>query len=375
VTAEVLGSVVAITGMGAVTPLGMGPEVLRRALEGAGQKTSRALTSGVVHDGVFWRCAPAAAFDPAQWLPARTARHFDRVTQLAVVAATAAWQQANPPADTDGSVAVVIGSGFGGLGTLMEQQRILEERGPRRVSPFMVPMMMANAPTAAVSLEIGARGPSEAVVTDALSSAQAVGLAVRMLERGDCVRAVAGGAESALLPVILKAVEAFGIDGEGTTVLGEGAAMVVLEPLAEAQRRRSPVYGTVEGYGESGAGVLEAMRRALADAGRDAAAVRLVLADGSPLAERAGEPAAIESLCGPYRETCTIRKTVDAGGHLWGAQGALGVVWATVQLSSVSHCGANAVALVNAVGVTGHAVSLVVGGPREVAWGEHTETA
>jgi 3-oxoacyl-[acyl-carrier-protein] synthase II len=331
---------VVITGVGAVTPLGVGAREL-----------SERWSAGVcgIRDGE----AACVDFDPTDFLSVKEARRSDRFTQLALAAcaealADAGWE-GELPYDAR-RVGCVLGTGIGGISTLVDGQDTLRERGPECVSPLAVPLMMSNAGAAAISMRHGLRGPSFAVSTACASGAHALGLALRMLQFGEADAVLAGGSEAGLAPLAraafgaLDAVSESGISRPFDArrdgfVMGEGAAVLVLERGGPAAARGARVLGTIRGYGsssdayhltaprEDGEGQADAMTAALADAGVAGEDIDYVNAHGTstPLNDRA-ETHAIKLALGEHARRIPISSTKSAIGHLLGAAGAVEAV-------------------------------------------------
>ncbi len=331
---------VVVTGMGAVTPLGVGAHTLyeRWAAGDCG-----------IRDGE----APCADFDPKEFLSAKEARRADRFTQLALGAcaealADAGWEQGPPYEPT--RIGCVLGTGIGGINTLVDGQDTLRERGGEYVSPLAVPLMMSNAGAAALSMRHGLQGPTFAVSTACASGAHAIGCALRMLQHGEADAVVAGGSEAGLTPLAraafssLDALSQIGVSRPFDArrdgfVMGEGAAVLVLERSQDAQRRGARSLGTIRGYGassdayhltaprEDGAGQRAAMLTALNDAGASVADVDYVNAHGTstPLNDRA-ETYAIKGALGEQAAHVPVSSTKSAIGHLLGAAGAVEAV-------------------------------------------------
>ena len=332
---------VVITGMGAVTPLGMGARTLYERWM-AGQ-------SGI-EDGV----GVASEFDPRDVMTNKEVRRNDRFTQLAVAAceealADAGWAD-GIPIDPD-RVGCVIGTGIGGMGSFESQHNVLIELGAGRVSPLAVPLMMPNAGAGALSLRYGLRGPAHGTVSACSAGADAIGDAVRMIRAGDADAIVAGGAECTLTPLAKAAFSAMGATSPSGIsrpfdlrrdgfVMGEGAGVLVLEELEVARARGARILGEVRGYGASadahhltapqpeGLGAIRAMARALEDAGLGPDDVDYVNAHGTstPLNDRS-ETVAIKTLLGEERaRDVPVSSTKSAVGHLLGAAGAIEAV-------------------------------------------------
>jgi 3-oxoacyl-[acyl-carrier-protein] synthase II len=327
---------VVITGVGAVTPLGVGADVLHDGwVAGA---------SGI-EDGVG-RCD---AFDPTQSLSVKEARRTDRCTQLALVAAAealagAGWEET--PYDPD-RVGTVVGTGIGGIGTLVHYQDVLREVGPERVSPLAVPLMMANAPSASVSMRWGFQGPSYGTVSACAAGANAVGTGLRMIQSGEADAVVCGGAEAALNALAeasFRAMDAISNCGVSRPfdarrdgfVMAEGAGMLVLEDAELAAEREASVIAELIGYGATsdahhltaphpeGAGAERAIRLALRDAGVEADDIDYVNAHGTstPLNDRT-ETLALKRALGERASSVPVSSLKSSVGHLLGAAGAV----------------------------------------------------
>jgi 3-oxoacyl-[acyl-carrier-protein] synthase II len=321
---------VAVTGRGVVTSLGEGADAFFDALaEGA---------SGIV-DGL----SVASAFDPERYMDPRVARRTDRYAQFGVAAADQAAEEAGLADCDPDRVAVILGTGVGGLITLQEQCTSFLANGERGVSPNFVPMMMPNAAAGAVAIRHGLHGPGFSVASACATGAHAIGEGMRMIERGTADVVVAGGTEAALTSLCIAAFRRMGaLSSDGVSrpfdarrdgfVMGEGAGVLILEREEHAQARGATVYGRIVGYGASndafdmvqpdelGAGALIAMRAALADAGADPDEVGFISAHGTgtPINDRI-ETLAIRTLFGA--DAPPISSTKSAIGHLLGAAG------------------------------------------------------
>jgi 3-oxoacyl-[acyl-carrier-protein] synthase II len=335
---------VVITGLGAVTPLGVGaPALIERWADG----------DCAIEDGI----APCGDFEVTDFLSRKEARRADRFTQFALVAADEALAQAGwadeAPHDPE-RVGVVIGTGIGGLASLTEQQDRLREQGPSAVSPLAVPLMMGNAASAAVAMRHGLHGPSFGVMSACAAGAHALGEAARMIESGDADAVLAGGSESALNGVAAAAFSAMGATSptgisrpfdarRDGFVMGEGAGALLLEDAEAAERRGAPVIGELLGYAASsdahhltapdpsGREAARSMTGALADAEVTADQVEYVNAHGTstPLNDRT-ETEALKAVFGERAREIPVSSTKSAIGHLLGAAGAVEAV-ATIE--------------------------------------------
>ena len=331
---------VVVTGVGAVSPLGVGAAKLHERGVAGG--------CGIV-DGEG-RCSE---FEPTEHFSVKEARRADRFTQLVLVAtrealADAGWEDELPyPAE---EVGTIIGTGIGGIGTIESNDRMLIEHGPKRVSPLAVPLMMGNAGAAAVSMHHGLKGPSYGVVSACAAGTHAIGSAMRAIQAGDATAIVAGGTEAALTElsraafVAVEALSEIGIsrpfDGRRDGfVMGEGAAALVLENGETARARGARILAILRGYGATsdafhitappanGEGAARAIIRALADAGVSPDELVYVNAHGTstPIND-AAETSALKTALGDAAKRIPISSTKSAIGHLLGAAGAVEAV-------------------------------------------------
>ncbi len=328
---------VLVTGVGAVTPLGVGARALHERWSAG---------ACAIEDGE----APCAEFDPTDFMSVKEARRADRFTQLAIGACAEALAEAGIaeelPCEAE-RVGCVLGTGIGGIATLVDGQDTLRERGSEFVSPLAVPLMMSNAGAAALSMRHGLRGPSLAVSTACASGAHAIGCAMRMLQSGEADIVVAGGSEAGLTPLAraafasLDALSKSGVSRPFDArrdgfVMGEGAGVLVLEREDSARARGARVHGALRGYGassdahhltaprEDGEGQAGAIRAALADAGVAGEQIAYVNAHGTstPLNDRT-ETQAIKLALGEHARRIPVSSTKSAIGHLLGAAGAV----------------------------------------------------
>ncbi len=319
---------VVITGLGAVTPLGVG---LERYWEGliSGANGVQKITLFDSADFPVRIAAEVKGFDPENFMDRREAKRMDRFAQFAVAAAKLALEDARltiTPESAD-RVGVLVGSGIGGLSSLEEQARVLLEKGPNRVSPLLIPMMIADMAAGHISILTGAKGPNSTVVTACATGAHALGDSLEIIRRGGADVMIAGGTEAAITPLSvagfgnMKAMTArhnddparasrpFDRERDGF-VMGEGAGVVILESLEHARARGAQIYAELAGYGMSGdayhitqpapggEGVVRAMRLALEDAGVRPSEVGYVNAHGTstPLNDK-NETLAIKQVC------------------------------------------------------------------------------
>ena len=331
---------VVVTGIGAVTPLGVGARTLHeRWTAGA---------SGI-EDGE----GACTEFDPTEFLSVKEVRRADRFTQFALVSsdealAEAGWDGELPYDPT--RIGSIIGTGIGGIGTLTHNHQVLLEQGPGKVSPLSIPLMMGNAGAGAVAMRHKLHGPSFATLSACAAGAHAIGEAARLIQSGGADAVVAGGSEAGLVPLARAAFAAldalsetgisrpFDVRRDGF-VMGEGAAVLILENGDMARARGANILAYVRGYGatsdayhltapdKQGAGAAEAMRVPLADAQLTPADVVYVNAHGTstPLNDRS-ETKALKAALGDAVKDIPVSSTKSAIGHLLGAAGAVEAV-------------------------------------------------
>ncbi len=331
-TMGVRGRRVAITGYGVVAPCGLGKQAFWAGLNGPG------ITTG--------RTVEIADWDPTPYFAnAKEARRADKVEQFALAAAAECFEQAGRPDIDSSRFGTIFATGVGGLRSTEEQIEVLIEKGERRVSPFLVPMMMPNAAGAAISMRYGLQGPNETITTACAASTHAIGYASRLIAWGMIDACITGGSESAACPI---AVASFGnmtaLSSSGNSrpfspdrdgfVLGEGAAVLLLEEWEAAIARGAIIIGEVLGAASNadahhitapapgGTGAIKCMNLALRDAGLTTSDIRQINAHGTstPLND-AAEAAAIAAVFGPGAVPVTSTKGVT--GHALGAAGAL----------------------------------------------------
>ncbi|MGI8702922.1 MAG: beta-ketoacyl-ACP synthase II [Candidatus Limnocylindrales bacterium] len=349
---------VVVTGMGAVTPLGNDvPSFWSGLLEGrSGIRTIESFDSSRLTCHV---AGEVRDFDVTGVLERKEARRNDRYTQLALVATREAMNQAGLPERLEGTLAeetgVIIGSGMGGTTTLFEQIGVFAERGPDRLSPFFVPMVITNMAAGQAAISFGALGPNYATVSACATSGHAIGESAEIILRGDAEVMLAGGSEAPVSEGLIAAFAAMRAlstrndDPQGASrpfdqgrdgfIVAEGAGVLVLEERGHAEARNAEILAEVTGYAATadahhitlpapgGAGALRATRRALAKAGLDASAVDHVNAHATSTQEGdRAELTSLHALFGDHGAKVSVTATKSAIGHTLGAAGALGSI-------------------------------------------------
>ncbi len=362
---------VVVTGMGIVSPLGLGVEnVWRRLTNGESgiaaiqsfdvteltSKVAGQVPQGARSDG---------RLDISEWIPTKDQKKMDRFIQLALVAATEAVEDSGwMPTDEDDRCAtgVMIGSGIGGLGTIYEASILVHEGKARRLSPFFIPSALVNLASGHVSIKYGFKGPNHAVVTACATGVHAIGDAARLIALGDADAMLAGGAEATVNPIGIAgfcasralstgfndrpplASRPWDKDRDGF-VMGEGAGMLMLEEYEHARQRGAKVYAEIAGYGMSGdahhitapadghEGAFRAMKAALRSGGVAPSDIQYVNAHGTstPLGDDL-ELEAVERLFGGAARGLAISSTKSATGHLLGAAGAVEAIFSILAI-------------------------------------------
>ena len=348
-----MSSRVFVTGLGMITPLGLDTASTWNGLING--------VSGVDHISTFDAegfatrfAAEVKGFDPTDYLNKKNARRMDRFSQFATVAAQEAlWQSELDLEKMDSArVAVIVGSGIGGIGTLSEQFQVLSERGASRISPFLIPMMLADMAPGNISMALGTKGPNFCPVSSCSSGAEAIGTARNMILQGEVDVAFAGGSEAPICPIAVagfnscqalsrrnddpkSASRPFDLNRDGF-VMGEGAAILVLESLESVRRRDAQVLAELVGYGATsdayhvtqpapgGEGAVRAMRLALKAADISPKDIGYINAHGtSTVLNDKFETLAIKTVFGEDAYTTPISSTKSMTGHLLGAGAAL----------------------------------------------------
>lgn len=402
---------VVVTGMGAVTPIGIGIDAFWDGVQQG--KTGFGLITGF--DTTDYKCKLAAQvtdYDPTQSMDKKAARRMERFSQFAVTAAGEALQDAALDMEKEDPfrVGCAIGSGIGSLQAMEREHAKLLEKGPNKIGPLLVPLMISNMAAGNVSIQFGLKGKSLNVVTACATGTHSIGEAFRTIQYGDADVMVAGGTESSVTPIGIAGFSAltalstsddptrcsipFDKDRSGF-VMGEGAGVVVLEELEHAKKRGAKIYAEVVGYGstsdayhitspaEDGMGAATAMLNALADGKVEKEALTYINAHGTSTHHNdLFETRAIKIAFGDHAKKLKINSTKSMIGHLLGAAGAVefitcvkeiqeGFIHATVGLQEteeemdLNYC-KEAVkeevpyALSNSLGFGGHNASLLI---------------
>lgn len=344
---------VVVTGLGCISPLGNDVESTWQNIV-AGKSGMAPITHFDASQYKTTFAAEVKGFDGAALFGPREARKMDRYSQFALAAASQAVQDAGLVIDDSNRdrIGAVVGSGIGGIGTLAENINVLAERGPHRVSPFMVPMMLADTGGAMMAIFLGIRGPNLAVVTACATGTNTIGEGAEVIRRGQAEVMLAGGSEAAILPIamagmgVMNALSTRNEDPQGASrpfdlhrdgfVMGEGSAILVLEDLEHAQKRGARILAEVTGYGstndayhisapaENGAGAAKCMRMSLDQAGLGVGDIDYINAHGTstPLNDKS-ETSAIKTVFGEQAYNIPVSSTKSMTGHLLGASGAL----------------------------------------------------
>ena len=342
---------VAVTGLGAVTPLGNdAPSTWRAAV--AGESGIDFIKSFDASEFPVRVAAEVKDFDPSGLVNPKEARRLDRNVLLALAAAVEAKEDAGLNGFDPARVGVVLGSAIGGFIGIMDQSAVMNERGPSRVSPYFIPSVLVDSASGQIAISLGLRGPNYAPVSACATGSHAVGEAAEIIRRGDADAILAGGTEACMHPLILAgfcAMRGLAVEDEDPPrasrpfdatragfVMGEGACVLLLEDLDAAHARGAKVYAEVLGYGASNdayhmaapdpaaVGVAEMMRAALARARVNTADVDYVNAHGTstPLGDLA-ETNALKDVFGGHAYELAVSSTKSMMGHCFGAAGAI----------------------------------------------------
>lgn len=405
---------VVVTGIGAVTPIGIGKEAFWNALR-VGTVGIDTITKFDPTDFVTKIAGEIKDFDPELYMPKKEAKRMDRFTQLAIAASKLALEDSKLTEEdiVPERFGVVIGSGIGGMTTLEEEHEKMLQKGPSRVSPFLIPMMISNMAAGMVSMTFNAKGPNFSVVTACASGTNAIGEAFKLIQRGDADLMLTGGTESSITKLgiagfcSMKAMSTrnddpktasrpFDKDRDGF-VMGEGSGVLVLEDLEHALARKATIYGEVVGYGTTadayhitspspgGEGAARCMNMAIESAGISPTDIQYVNAHGTstPYNDKF-ETLAIKKVFGDHAYNLKVSSTKSMTGHLLGAAGGIeaiacllavseGHVHGTMNIQEVDpeldldYCPNKGVdmsvdyALSNSLGFGGHNATIIIG--------------
>jgi len=352
---------VVVTGLGAITPVGNDVATTWRALVD-GRSGAAPITHFDASTFPVRFACEVKGFDPLSVMDRKEAKRADVYTQFAVGAALEAMQHAGL-ADGTGydpeATGVILGSGIGGLKSFEEQHDVYRERGPSKISPFFIPMFIADIAAGIVSMRFNAKGPNYATVSACATSAHAIGDAFRTIQYGDADVMITGGAEATVTPMAIggfanmkalserndspeTASRPFDATRDGF-VMGEGGAVVILEELEHARRRGARIYAEIVGYAATGdayhltapapegEGAQRAMRRAMKDAGIGPGDVQYINAHGtSTPANDLNETKAIKAVFGEHAAALNVSSTKSCTGHMLGAAGSVEFVACTM---------------------------------------------
>lgn len=345
-----------ITGLGAITPIGIGADQFWNSLL-AGKSGIVRITRFDASDYSTQIAGEVKDFDPTQYIDKKEAKRMDRCTQFAVAASKMALEDSGLDLEKEdrSRIGTFIGTGIGGIDTLHDQYKVLFDKGPGRISPFFVPMMIANMPAGQTSITFGLQGPCSCVVTACATGTDSIGEAFKAIQRGDADVMLAGGTEAAISPAAVagfcamkamstrndepeKASRPFDKDRDGF-VMGEGAGVIVIESLEHALARGAKIYAEISGYGRNadafhitapapeGAQAAKCMALAMADAGVKPEEVDYINAHGTstPLNDK-NESLAIKALFGAHADSVSVSSIKSMTGHLLGAAGGIEAV-------------------------------------------------
>ena len=344
---------VVITGLGAVAPNGNNVDIFWSALV-SGKSGIDSINSYDTTDHSVKIAGEVKNFNYEDHLERKESRKLDRFTIFALVAAKEAINNAKLDSSTldPDRIGVILGSGVGGVATLIEQQNVILDRGPKRVSPHFVPKMIANIAAGHVAIRWNLKGPNQTIVSACASGTDSIGIALRLIQSGDADAIVTGGSEASVLPLTIAgfanmralstrnddpkgASRPFDLDRDGF-ILGEGSGILVIETEEHAKSRNAPILAELAGYGasddayhvtqpsEGGAGGAKAMQHAIANAGLNPEDISYINAHGTstPYNDK-NESKAISTVFGKHANKIQVSSTKSMTGHLLGASGAV----------------------------------------------------
>ncbi|MGH7274551.1 MAG: beta-ketoacyl-ACP synthase II [Nitrospiria bacterium] len=352
---------VAVTGVGLLTPLGIGVEKTWQALC-AGQSGVDRISRFDARDFPVQIAAEVKGFDPAVYIDKKDVKKMDTFIHYAIAAALMSMEDARykvGPENAD-RVGVYVGSGIGGLQAIEEWHKVLLEKGPRRITPFFIPMTIINLASGQIAIRIGAKGPNSCAVTACATGNNCIGDAFKIIQRGDADAMIAGGAEAAITPLGVagfaasralstrndqpqRASRPFDRERDGF-VLGEGAGVLWLEEIESARKRGARIYAEIVGYGmtadayhitsppDDGSGAAKCMRVALSDAGFSPSEVDYVNAHATSTYADKIETLALKKVFGEHARRLAISSTKSMTGHLLGAAGGIEAVFSVLAI-------------------------------------------
>lgn len=352
---------VVITGMGMVTPLGIGVEETWNALV-AGKSGITRITRFDASDFASQVAGEVKNFDPANYIEAKEIKKMDTFIHYAIAASQMAMDDSGltvTPQNAD-RIGVHVGAGIGGLPAIEANHKTYLERGAKRLTPFFIPMVLINLAAGHISIRFGAKGPNLSVVSACATGTHSIGDAFKLIQRGDAIAMIAGGTEATICPLAVggfaamkalstrndepeKASRPFNIDRDGF-VIGEGAGIVVLEELEHARARGARIYAEIIGYGltgdayhmtapsEDGNGAARCMKMALDDAGAPITEYGYVNAHATSTMADAIETRAIRTVFGDHARELAVGATKSMTGHLLGAAGGVEAIFTALTL-------------------------------------------
>ena len=355
---------VVITGMGVISPIGIGKEVFFENLK-EGKSGIDFINRFDASQLPTKIAAEVKDFEPTLYLNKKEARRMDRYAQFAVAASKMAIDDSGIALDRidENRMGVCIGSGIGGIETFEKQYKIMIEKGPARISPFFIPMMISNIGAGQISMTLNAKGPNMTIVTACASGTNALGESFRIIERNDADIMITGGTEASITPIAVagfcsmkalstrndeptKACRPFDKDRDGF-IMGEGAGVLILEELNHAKERGAIIYGEIVGYGSTadayhvtapapeGEGAFKAMEMALKDARVKPEQISYINAHGtSTILNDRFETMAIKRLFGDYAYKIAVSSTKSMTGHLLGAAGAVEAIASLMSINT-----------------------------------------
>ncbi|HHD10912.1 MAG TPA: beta-ketoacyl-[acyl-carrier-protein] synthase II [Deltaproteobacteria bacterium] len=353
---------VVVTGLGCVSPVGTGTEKAWQSIT-AGKSGISTITRFDATDFPIRIAGEVKDFDPSPYIEKKELKKMDLFIQYAVVAACEAFEDSGYRITEENAerVGVYIGAGIGGLPAIEHWHNVLKEKGPSRITPFFIPMVIINLASGQVSIKLGAKGPNSCAVTACATGAHSIGDAFRLIQTGEADCMIAGGAESTITPLCIagfnamkalsqrndepeRASRPFDKDRDGF-VVGEGAGVLVLEELESARRRGAKIYAEVVGYGlnsdayhitqpaPEGEGAARCMELALKDAGLTPEEIDYINAHGtSTYYNDLNETEAIKKVFGEHAKRLMVSSTKSMTGHLLGAAGGVEAVFTVLAI-------------------------------------------